>query len=116
MKPLAELTNHELNEVFCIEALGWTKDSSGDETVWLNAAGKYTCGIYDVEFAQSLDAVMPWLEKCENVVVVRTLGGWRISLEKPTGDWFRRCVHSESIARAAVIALIEAARMKKGTE
>lgn len=110
MKPLSEMTNAELNESFCIEALGWTKDSSGDETVWLNAAGKYTCGIYDLEFAQSLDAVLPWLEK-HRVNIHKRGQGWFVAIWTDDGT-SQPNAFDASLARAAVIALISAKRME----
>jgi len=110
---LDKLSDDALSEVFAVEVAGYygvlqgicfsvKPDRNGDPEQIQEC---------NADFATSANAVLPWLEKHRARVIYTHIAGWYCCVECA-------CNHveatSKTFARAACIALIRAARARKG--
>jgi len=109
-------TNPQLNEIFAVEvaALEVRKALSDGVDYWCRPRGGFAwlCG---EEYADSADAVLPWLSKCDWVGINRNSNTkkWDVQLDLDSDNEIETAAKSATFARAATIALIRAERMKK---
>lgn len=120
-KPLSELTNAELSEVFAVEVAGFKDDPVFPLCFWVSPDGKahhkttefgHTFSL----FADSADAVLPYLEKCLTWHLAFcagcTQGGYSVFVRSYDGA-LEIEAEGKTLARAACIALITAKRAEK---
>lgn len=116
---LEDMTDAELSEAFALEVAEWVRvpDGYGMGDIYCEAANlnRSHGPVEKHRFATSADDVLLWLEKHEDVDVVRdkqTVGLiWSIAIWKYKNGISNGVVgKSASFARAAAIALIKAKR------
>ncbi len=105
---LVKPTDEELNAAFAEKVCGWSKgdDGYGYETVYSEKVAPYkTMGpVWKYNFVKSADAVLPYIQKLDEV-----------GIHYCSGDWFVRCwsedkncANCDSLPKACVIALLRA--------
>jgi len=104
-------TEAELSAVFAIEICGFHKEA---DTYWVDGNEDLVCDIPD--FATDANAVLPWLEEYENVEFYfcsEDFDKWYVGILYNNGI-SGAFGFDKTFARAACIALIRAARARKG--
>lgn len=120
---LESKTDAELNELFAVEVAGWRWHTFPNGALpsvkhWKDADDKYTSIHTAGNVCTDANAVLPWLEKHPNAVLVLVDGAWHCDLncEEGAGETFNIVTvassEAKTFARAAVLALIRAKRAK----
>ena len=115
---LESLTDGQLSEVFAVEFAGFTRiETTQCGVVWKDAEGAVAQLRHIHRFATSADAVLPFLQKAPapSLSFAPALGTWCVSITVISGRYTREFLgYDTTLARAACIALIRAARAQKG--
>lgn len=117
-------TDDELNRAFAEKVCGWVwtkireaRRINGDLVepelfVWCRQNGEFAGNPWQHDFTHSADAVLPWLEKDHysfSIYYDQTTCVWTVELmQRFTGTKTYRASCEESMAKAAVIALLRA--------
>ena len=114
---LEQLTDAELSEVFAVEVAGWEKVMPSERGyTWKNPNGNGEGNPVLVSyppFAYHVDAVLPWLEKHNEITILREDGFWKVYLYvfKDMAPLYKS--YNTSFPRAACVALIRAKRAEQ---
>lgn len=132
---LDSLTDSALAEAFAVEVAGWkNRFATHDDPIqrggsrlpnhfgpsvmaWWHEDSARFPGVYVAPppFATSVDAVLPWLEKAPHVEITHINGVWVISVHADVYVCSGQA-DAPTFARAACLALLRAARAKKGQQ
>lgn len=118
---LDNLPDVELSAVFAVEVAGWKDSPIYPESHWITPVGKHVDKKLrlDFPFANSMDALMPWLDKmffweCRFGPFGRKEPKFfSVSVSLVPGSMFYYS-HAPTPARAACIAILRAKRAEKG--